>query len=487
MVAIPSDRFCDWSDLDYGSDLGYGILGMADQAVHSEIRRLETLPHCASAVSRADLRAVRLQWHVVDHRSDHRTSRQSDLLDLDQRICKKAMNIRILSTNSLDDVKREISAIGSTPYGIKVMSPKGIHRLVKVEGVRSMAANIMKQEMLASGGEVALAHNVVTLETETTTALIMGTLRQFDRFLEKLKLQPFGLKDAAQMIEMSLVNYDSKGVRVMDCAGKKLNFGKRTLIMGVLNVTPDSFSDGGRYDTVDLALAHADKMIAEGVDIVDIGGESSRPGADAIGVEAEKRRVLPIIEELAKRHELRISIDTYKPAVAREAMNSGASIINDITAFAEPDMIQVAAETNAGVVLMHMKGTPKIMQLEPHYDSLISEIYNFLEERIEKAVEGGVSPKRLMVDPGIGFGKKYEHNLEILRRLKEFRSLDKPILIGTSRKSFIGMTLDLPVEERLEGTAATIAVAIINGADIVRVHDVKEMKRVAKMTDAICR
>ena len=424
------------------------------------------------------------------------------------------MNIRVLSIDNLEEVKREISEIGSTPYGTKIMCQKAIHRLVKVEGIRTPAANIMKQEMLACGGEVATAREVITLETDITDVLIMGTLSQFEKFLEKLRLQLFGLKEAAQKIKKSLENYDSKEVpfggfaQVMDCAGKKLEFGKRTLIMGVLNVTSDSFSDGGRYNTFDSALRHADKMVLEGADIIDIGGESSRPGAAPVSVDEEKRRVLPIIEELARKYELPISIDTYKPSVAREAVDSGASIINDITAVKSEKvkseknnqlslinqqsaisnpMVQVAAKANVGIVLMHMKGTPKTMQVSPHYDSLISDIANFLRERIERAVQGGISPERLIIDPGFGFGKEYEHNLEILRRLKEFKSLGKPILVGTSRKSFIGMTLDLPVEDRLEGTAATVAVSIMNGADIVRVHDVKEMKRVAEMTDAICR
>lgn len=398
------------------------------------------------------------------------------------------MNVRILSIDNLEKVKEEISEeIGSTLYGNKIMSPKGVHRLVKVEGIRTPAANIMKQEMLACGGEVATAREVITLETDTTNVLIMGTLNQFEKFLEKLRLQPFGLKESAQMIKDALKNYDSKEVQVMDCAGKKLEFGKRTLIMGVLNVTPDSFSDGGHYNTFDSALAHADRMVSEGADIIDVGGESSRPGAEPVSEDEEKRRVLPLIEEFARRYEAPISIDTCKPSVARAAVDSGASIINDITALADSDMVHVAADAKVGVVLMHMQGTPRTMQVSPHYDSLISEIANFLSERVKKAVCGGISPDRLIIDPGFGFGKKYEHNLEILRRLKEFKSLGKPILVGTSRKSFIGMTLDLPVEDRVEGTAATVAVAIMNGADIVRVHDVKQMKRVAKMTDAICR
>lgn len=398
------------------------------------------------------------------------------------------MRARVLTVDSVEEVKREIQGIGATPYGTGVMTPKGVYRLVKVEGVRTPAANIMKQEMLSCGGEVATAREVVTLETERTDVLVMGTLRQFDQLLRKLSLQPFGLKKVAAEIKKALDNYDSSEIRTMDCAGREIVFGERTLIMGVLNVTPDSFSDGGRYLSVEAAVARAEQMAEEGADIIDVGGESSRPGADPVDEEEEKRRVLPVMEEIARKIDLPISIDTYKPSVAREAINSGASIINDITALSDPEMADLAGKAKVGVILMHMKGDPKTMQISPEYDDLISEIYSFLDERIERAVQGGVSRERIMIDPGIGFGKRYEDNLEILRRLREFKSLGCPILIGTSRKSFIGKALgDLPVEERIEGTAATVAISIANGADVVRVHDVGQMKRVAAMTDAIYR
>jgi len=346
----------------------------------------------------------------------------------------------------------------------------------------------MKQEMLSLGGDVATARETLTLETERTTVLVMGTRKQFEVFLKKLSIQPFGLKRAAEEIRRAIDGYEFEGLRLMNCAGKEIRLGQRTLIMGVLNVTPDSFSDGGRFLDLDNAVAHAERMAEEGADIIDVGGESSRPGADPVDEEEEKRRVIPVIEEIIRRIDLPISIDTYKPSVAKEAIDSGAAIINDITALRDPEMMDLAAERKVGVVLMHMKGTPKTMQISPEYDDLISEIYSFLDERIEAALQGGIDRDRIMIDPGIGFGKRYEDNLEILRRLREFKSLGCPILIGTSRKSFIGKALgDLPVEERLEGTAATVAISIANGADVVRVHDVKQMKRVATMTDAICR
>lgn len=274
----------------------------------------------------------------------------------------------------------------------------------------------------------------------------------------------------------------------MNCRGKQLAFGQHTLIMGVLNVTPDSFSEEGRYFEVDSAIAHAKRMVNEGADIIDIGGESSRPGALSISADEELTRVLPVVERLASEVPVPISIDTYKANVARRALQAGAHIVNDITALSgDSDMASVVSEMHAGLVLMHMKGNPRTMQHSPAYQNVISDILRFFHERIGKAEKNGIHPDSILVDPGIGFGKTTEHNLEILRRLRVFQSLNKPILIGTSKKSFIGKILDLPVNERMEGTAATIAWAISQGADVVRVHDVKPMRRVAQMTDAIYR
>ena len=274
----------------------------------------------------------------------------------------------------------------------------------------------------------------------------------------------------------------------MNCRGKQLSFGPRTLIMGILNVTPDSFSDGGSYLDVAAAISHAKEMVEDGADIIDIGGESSRPGASPASTEEELARVLPVVEGLVDEISVHVSIDTCKSEVARRSLEAGAHIVNDITALqGDAEMAKVVVEMNAGVILMHMSGTPRTMQHSPVYNDVVSEVSSWLQRRIEEAETGGIPPDRIVIDPGIGFGKTVDHNLEILRRLDEFRHLNKPILIGTSRKSFIGKILDLPVNNRIEGTAATITWAIAHGADMVRVHDVKTMRRVARMTDALYR
>ncbi|MBI3811791.1 MAG: dihydropteroate synthase [Nitrospirae bacterium] len=256
--------------------------------------------------------------------------------------------------------------------------------------------------------------------------------------------------------------------------------------MGVLNVTPDSFSDGGRFLETDDAIRQAETLAEEGADLIDVGGESSRPGAVAVPIEEEIRRVVPVIEQLARRLRIPISIDTTKADVARRAVAAGARIINDISALRmDPDMAPLAAREGVPVVLMHMQGTPRDMQAHPVYDDVVREISAFFETRIRFAEQSGISRERIVLDPGIGFGKTIDHNLEILARMDEFRSLGRPILIGPSRKSFIGRVLGLPVEERLEGTAAAVAVGILHGASIIRVHDVRAMGRVSRMAKAI--
>jgi dihydropteroate synthase len=272
-------------------------------------------------------------------------------------------------------------------------------------------------------------------------------------------------------------------------ANFSFDFSEKTFIMGILNVTPDSFSDGGRFLDPASAIDQGIRMAEEGAHIIDIGGESTRPGSEPIPLDEELRRTISVIEHLVKEISVPISIDTCKSEVAKRALGAGASMINDVSGLRfDPHMPSVVSEYKVPVVVMHMKGNPKDMQQNPVYDALIPEIIDYLKERTKIATESGIPEDKIIVDPGIGFGKTFEHNLEIIRRLREFTALKKPILIGLSRKAFIGKILgDVPAEERLEGTAAAVAVSIVNGANIVRVHDVKEMVRVAKVADAIKR
>lgn len=258
--------------------------------------------------------------------------------------------------------------------------------------------------------------------------------------------------------------------------------------MGIVNITPDSFSDGGLFFDPDLAVTHALKLVDEGADIIDVGGETTKPGSKPISEKEESARVIPVVERLSEMIDVPISIDTYKSAVAKRAIDAGAEMINDISALRfDPDMKVTAAKYDVPIVLMHMKGTPLNMQKDPRYESLISEIINYLRESIEIAKRAGIDPDRIIIDPGIGFGKsiKKGHNLEIIKRLSEFRTLGKPVLIGPSRKAFIGEILGADITEREEGTAAAVSAAVLNGANIVRVHNVGMVKRVVKVIDAV--
>lgn len=256
--------------------------------------------------------------------------------------------------------------------------------------------------------------------------------------------------------------------------------------MGILNVTPDSFSDGAAFLDTGRAVERALEMEAEGADIIDVGGESTRPFSAPVDEQEELRRVIPVIEQLAGRLGIPLSVDTWKSSVAREALRAGAEIVNDVSGCTfDPAMFGVVASAGAGLVLMHTRGRPQAMQLETAYLSLIPEIMDYLRERIERAESQGIPRERVVADPGIGFGKSVEGNLEILRRLREFATLGRPLLIGTSRKSFIGKVLGREVDDRLYGTAATVALAVAGGASIVRVHDVRPMRDVALMAHAV--
>jgi dihydropteroate synthase len=291
-----------------------------------------------------------------------------------------------------------------------------------------------------------------------------------------------------------MINKSPKPVFNMIWDGHQLEMGRKTLVMGILNVTPDSFSDGGKFYTYNSAIAHGEKMCEEGADILDVGGESTRPFSKEISDEEEIQRVLPVIENLAKRVSVPISIDTTKSGVAKRALDAGASMINDIGALRmDPSLADLAAQRKVPVILMHMKGVPGNMQVNPHYDDLMDELKEFLSERIEFAIKRGIERSKIIIDPGIGFGKNTDHNLQIIRNLSDFNQLSAPILIAPSRKAFIRNTLKgywmkefSPGDPEVEtGTQAVVSASILNGAHIVRVHNVANTISTVKLINAI--
>ncbi len=421
---------------------------------------------------------------------------------------------RALSLGTVEQVEREFETMDVYPTGIDIMKTKGIHRVIKMLDVDVRAANIIKQEMLSAGGDCAVGKGAVDFSLEKTDMILMGTVKQFKHVIPKLRIQPYECEDVGREISDVLKSFEIVEFP-MRCGKFLLQLHKRTHIMGILNVSPDSFSKDGiivenlrnytynrfstntgkratnnnsnvrHYNGVDNAVARAKQLVESGADIIDVGGESTRPFADTITVEEEKKRVLPVIERLVDEVDVPISIDSYKPFVIKEALELGVHIINDIYGLRDDYTVELAAEYNVPVVCMHMQGTPKDMQQNPDYKDVMTDITKFFYDQIKKAETNGIKKRNVIIDPGIGFGKKLDHNLEILARLWELKSVGCPILIGPSRKSFIGDVLGLPIEERLEGTLAAVVMSIANGAHIVRVHDVKEAKRAVELADAI--
>lgn len=393
--------------------------------------------------------------------------------------------MRLIRYRSQGEARRALEHVGVDPYGIEAMARKMEPCLVMVEGVPCRAANIMKQEMLSLGGDVAVARGSVACSIEKTDALVMGTRKQVDRFIEKLTRQPFGLNDIAAGMK-EILRKAHRETFSLTTPRRTIPVGDRTLIMGIVNMTPDSFSDGGRFDSTEAALQEALRMEEEGADIIDVGGESTRPGADSLSPEEEMKRVVPLLRALRNRLSIPLSIDTTKAQVARAALDEGAEIINDISALRfDEAMAPLAAAAGVPVVLMHMRGTPKTMQEgDLAYGSLHGEIGAFFRERIGAALSAGIDEENIILDPGIGFGKNGEDNCRLIARMDEFRCLGRPLLVGPSRKRFIGDLTGGSPKERLEGTAAAVTASILAGASIVRVHDVAFMKPVAAMADS---
>lgn len=395
--------------------------------------------------------------------------------------------MRIIRIDHLGEARTELERIGADPQGIDLMAPKLVHRVVRVEDVPLKAALVLKQEMLSLGGEAAVNRGVAGLSVQETDVILAGTLRQMRLLGEKLRQQPFGLARLAGELGEALEHWE-QGQKSFKARDVSLPLGEKTYILGILNVTPNSFSDGGKHLDPGEAVEAAKAMVDQGADIIDVGAESTHPGVEPVPAEEEWRRLEPVLSRLVKEIKTPISVDTYKAAVAARALDMGAQIINDVSGLqADPRMAQTVGRAGGSVIIMHWKGDPRVMQDNPTYTSLMDEIIAYLEHGIELAQEAGIKPDSIIVDPGIGFGKTVEHNLEIMRRQRELKILGCPVLMATSRKGFIGKVLNLPVDQRVEGTGATVAVAIANGADFVRVHDVLPARRVADMADSIIR
>jgi dihydropteroate synthase len=385
---------------------------------------------------------------------------------------------RILYINNLEEAKKEFTKIKVSSQGIAVMAPKALGLSIKLTKVHVGAANILKQEMLSIGGDAAVARGVVNGVEKTSNMILLGNANKIKKLINKLDHQTiFGLPEISTDLKLMLKYVLGKQTTMLNCNGKKLKLDSMK-IMGVLNVTPDSFSDGNKFIQIDKAVDHAIIMIEEGADIIDIGGESTRPGAENVDIPTELERVIPVIEELRKRTDIPISIDTNKAEVADKAIQAGASIINDISALRfDAGMVKALQKyPDVPIILMHMLGTPRTMQKEPFYEDTIDEIMEFFQERIDHCISNKINRNRIVLDPGIGFGKRQIDNLIILKKLLEFKSFGLPVQLGASRKSFIGRIYKSKPEDRLEGSLAATAIAFQNGVDIMRVHDVKQHK-----------
>ncbi len=406
---------------------------------------------------------------------------------------KSTYRCRLLSTTNSLDLAAELGLIGVSKLDTDRLLENAGCLTIKLCGVRVLHSNALSDAFRAVGAEVVVGK----AGDAGADIVILGIPSQYRSAIYTLKRDQL---DAAELIEeieetiehgLEASSGQVSPIVTPFASDQKVlsEMQNRTLVMGILNVTTDSFSDGGRFFDASAAIRHGAQMLEDGADIIDVGGESTRPGSEPVGIEEEIRRVVPVITELRKLTNLPISIDTYHAAVAQAALDSGATIINDISGMMfDLNVRRVAACARCPVILMHIKGTPRDMQKNPSYTDLMGEIVDYLRGRIDDVIQAGVDEHSIIIDPGIGFGKLPSHNLEILRRLSELKSIGRPVLVGTSRKATIGHVLGgLSTDERLEGTAATVALSIASGASIVRVHDVKQMKRVVLMTDAILR
>jgi len=391
--------------------------------------------------------------------------------------------IRKITESSEEQV---IGDIGFDKDYISKAVSKYKYILLKVHNLTCPQASILKQLALSVGADAAVHREVITCKIDKTDILLGCTHSQLKVLCEKLKFQPFKLNN----LSLLLLDQITKKPVPMKINNTVFDWGKKTYIMGILNITPDSFSDGGKYIDPDNALKQAEKLIENGADIIDVGGESTRPFSKEVSPDEELKRVIPVIKKIRKLNpSIPISIDTRHAIVAKHAVESGADIINDVSGLKyDPEMGKITVDSGVPVIIMHSISNPEEMQINPEYcENIIDAISKDLYDMTQKAVEIGIKPENIIIDPGIGFGKTLEHNLEIIRRIKEFESLGFPILVGVSRKSVIANILNLPPDEREEANISLGAYLASNGIDIIRVHDVKKHYRAFKVLDRVIR
>ncbi|MCL2358380.1 dihydropteroate synthase [Candidatus Bathycorpusculum sp.] len=407
---------------------------------------------------------------------------------------------------NLNEAEEEISKINHDHSIIQYMASKAVQLCMFVEDVPPFVADAIKQIIDDTGGNAVIQKGLVNGPLENTNILIIGNLNQINKTLIKLASQSEVLSDIGSKIQFATQSVEKKEPTYYCCGKHKLEIGKKTYIMGILNITADSFSGDGllsevpntllrettdkssdrlqindRKSIIETACRRAEKMVADGADIIDVGGESTRPGYTAVNDREELDRILGVVERLTKTLKVPISVDTSKLYVVENVLKAGAHIINDVNGLLkEPKIAELAATYGAGVIAMHNPDSPI-------KGDIFSHITRSLRKSVDIAMNSGIKQESISLDPGIGFGKTLEQNLEVMRRLDELKCLGYPVLLGTSRKSMIGKILDLPVNNRLEGTAATVTLGVVKGVDFIRVHDVKEMHRVVKMSDAMIR
>lgn len=395
--------------------------------------------------------------------------------------------IQVLPIHGIESARQAVRQTGADDFCVDLMAPKALGLCLRISGVKMPAANILKQEMLACGGDAAVHRGVIDGTAKVSDVVILGNAKQVRRVSQKLKDQPFGLKGIAAELEEYCQSILEPAPLKWRCRGYSFDFANGPMVMGILNVTPDSFSDGGRFADPQRAIERGLEMAGQGADIIDVGGESTRPGAEPVPEDEELKRVLPVIEALAAKLDIPVSIDTYKSRIAERALEAGASIVNDISGLGfDPELGRVAAQHRAGLILMHIQGTPRNMQEDPRYEDVVVEVSQSLCRSLDKAVEAGMERECVALDPGIGFGKNLEHNLKLLNNLESLAMLARPMVVGASRKSFIGRlgAGDKP-EDRLAGSLAAAVMAARAGASVLRVHDVAETRQALAVSRAV--